>query len=46
MVPLEQQLIETPAPYLAPQGRRGKRNEPAFLPETAALITGVEDVEL
>lgn len=28
-VPLERLLVETDCPYLAPQGRRGKRNEPA-----------------
>lgn len=31
-------VLETDAPYLAPQSRRGKRNEPAFVAETARLV--------
>ena len=31
-VPLERLLLETDAPFLAPQAFRGKRNEPAYLP--------------
>lgn len=34
----ERLLVETDAPYLAPQSRRGKRNEPAAVTETAAFI--------
>lgn len=30
-VPIEKLLLETDAPYLSPEGFRGKRNEPAFL---------------
>lgn len=30
-VPLDRLLLETDAPYLAPEGMRGKRNEPAFM---------------
>jgi TatD DNase family protein len=37
-VPLECLLVETDAPYLAPQPHRGKRNEPAYVAETAARI--------
>lgn len=44
MVPLDRLLIETDAPYLAPQSRRGQRNEPAFLPEIASCIASVKGV--
>lgn len=38
IVPLNQLLIETDAPYLAPQSKRGKQNEPSFLPEIAQCV--------
>jgi len=31
-------LVETDAPYLAPQRHRGRRNEPAFVAETLAAV--------
>ncbi len=37
-IPLDRLLIETDAPYLAPTPNRGKPNEPAYLPDTAAHI--------
>ena len=41
--------METDAPYLAPQPFRGKRNEPAYVKETAAVLAkaiGVADEEI
>jgi len=35
MVPLDRFLLETDCPYLAPVPHRGKRNEPAYVVETA-----------
>lgn len=44
IVPLEQLLIETDTPYLAPQTHRGKRNEPAFVADTAAFIAEIKGI--
>ena len=38
LIPLDRLLLETDCPYLAPQPRRGRRNEPAFLRFTAEAI--------
>ncbi|RMH02025.1 MAG: TatD family deoxyribonuclease [Planctomycetota bacterium] len=46
-VPRDRLLLETDAPFLAPQPRRGRRNEPAFLPHTLAALAAArgEDPE-
>jgi TatD DNase family protein len=43
-VPLDRLLVETDAPYLAPQPARGKRNEPAFIVHTAAMLAELKGV--
>jgi len=37
-VPADRLLVETDAPFLAPVPNRGKRNEPAFVVDTAARL--------
>jgi TatD DNase family protein len=37
-VPRDRLLVETDAPYLAPPPYRGKRNEPAYVVETAKVL--------
>ncbi len=43
-VPLDRLLVETDAPYLAPMPYRGKRNEPAFVANTAAMLAELKGV--
>jgi len=43
-VPLDRILVETDAPYLAPEPMRGKTNEPAFVVHTAARLAAVKGV--
>jgi TatD DNase family protein len=43
-VPLDRILVETDAPYLAPVPKRGKRNEPAFVVHTAALVAELKGI--
>ncbi len=38
LAPIERLLVETDAPYLAPQSRRGRPNEPAAVVETATFV--------
>lgn len=43
-VPADRLLVETDAPYLAPEPFRGKTNEPAYVAKTAARIADVRGV--
>jgi TatD DNase family protein len=43
--PLDRILVETDAPYLAPPPNRGKRNEPAFVADTALVGAEVFDLD-
>jgi TatD DNase family protein len=43
-LPLACMFIETDAPFLAPQGHRGKRNEPALVAEVARALATVRNL--
>lgn len=44
--PLDRLLLETDGPFLPPQSRRGQRNEPAFLLETAGTVSELHGIPL
>jgi TatD DNase family protein len=46
MTPDDRILIETDAPYLAPVPKRGKRNEPSYIIETAKKLAALRGVPL
>jgi len=43
-VPIDRVLVETDSPFLAPAPYRGKRNEPAFVVQTAQTLADVKGV--
>jgi TatD DNase family protein len=43
-LPLDALLVETDAPWLAPAPNRGKRNEPAWVVQTASVLAGLYGV--
>ncbi|HEX4189291.1 MAG TPA: TatD family hydrolase [Solirubrobacteraceae bacterium] len=46
LVPDEQLLVETDAPYLPPQAVRKHRNQPAFVAHTAAFLAELRGVDV
>jgi TatD DNase family protein len=46
LVPADRLLVETDAPYLAPVPYRGRRNEPAFLPQTVRALANARGATL
>lgn len=44
LVPADRLLVETDAPFLAPVPKRGKRNEPALVAETARKVAELRGV--
>ncbi len=46
LVPADRLLVETDCPYLAPQGHRGRRNEPALVQVVLARVAEVRGEDL
>ena len=44
LMPMDRILLETDAPYVAPKKYRGKKNEPAFIVETAKKLAEIKGV--
>lgn len=44
--PMENLLLETDAPYLAPMPYRGKRNEPAYIPLIAQMVASLKNLPI
>ena len=45
-IPLDKALIETDCPYLAPQSKRGRRNEPAYVMHVAESLAKARNIPL
>jgi TatD DNase family protein len=46
MVAADRVMVETDSPYLAPEGKRGKRNEPSYIWITAEKLAALRAVDL
>jgi len=44
-LPLDRLMVETDAPFLAPEGHRGRRNEPAFVGRIGATLAALHEVD-
>jgi len=45
ITPLQNILMETDAPYLAPQPKRGKTNKPSFVKYTYLKAASIKDLD-
>jgi TatD DNase family protein len=45
-IPIEQIVVETDSPYLAPEPNRGDRNEPAYVRHVANLVARAKDLPI
>jgi TatD DNase family protein len=45
-VPLDSMMLETDSPYLAPEPKRGKRNEPGYVVHVAEAMARARDCSL
>lgn len=45
IAPINQFVVETDCPFLAPQSKRGQRNEPAFVVDTLKFIADLRGVD-
>lgn len=45
-LPLDRIMVETDCPYLAPEPRRGRRNEPAYVRYTANMLAQIRGLSL
>jgi len=46
LVPMDRILVETDAPYLAPEGLRGKRNEPSYMVKVVEEIAKLKGISI
>ncbi|HTY45999.1 MAG TPA: TatD family hydrolase [Patescibacteria group bacterium] len=46
LAPLERIFLETDAPFLSPEGLRGRRNEPCYVKQLAQEISRIKEVSL
>ena len=44
-IPLEKLLIETDSPFLAPEPKRGKKNEPSYIKFTAQKLAEIKKID-
>jgi len=45
-LPLDRLMVETDAPFLAPEGHRGRRNEPAWVPKVGETLAHLHQTRL